>query len=142
MPHYLQSRAVNRPTALGRRKVLLRCTVGILLATVVVVTSGELIKQWQAGYCAERAMESAREGRLDEAREQIDAATALTVTDLEVMRVQTFVYSLRNERIATDLWDELSARVELTEEEMNERERLRRYVNAACSSWIPSDSPR
>lgn len=121
---------------------MLRFTVGTLLAVTVVVASGEQIKQWQAGYYAGRAMESARQGLLDQAREQIDAATALSADDLDVLRVQTFVYSLRNERIAPDLWAELAARVELTDEEKSERERLSSFVFAAGLSRNPGDSPR
>lgn len=142
MPYHLQSRAVNRPKLPARRKVLLRFMLAILLMTAAALMGADRIKKWQAGYFAERAMESARQGRLDEARDQVDAATALAVADLDVLRAQTFVYSLRNERIASDLWDELSARVELTDEEKNERERLRHYVNAAGSSWMREDSPR
>ena len=87
-------------------------------------------------------MESVRQGQLDAAREQIDAATALSANDPDVLRIQAFVYSLRNERIAPDLWDELAARLALTLEEKHERERLRRYLMAAGTSWIPADSSR
>jgi hypothetical protein len=142
MAYYLQRETVNRTKLSARAKVLLRIALAILLILAAAIISADQIKKWQAVYYAGRAMESVRMGQLDEARDQVDTASALAVANLDVLRAQTFVYSLRNERIASNLWDELSARVELTDEEKKERERLRRYVDAACSSWMPTDSQR
>ena len=106
------------------RRVLLWVPAAALFLAMAGGVAAWFLIGWRADDLAAKALANARAGNLPMARLQIASAANLRPNAPAVRRAQVFVQSKFNDPAAIALWEELSAQVELTSEEIEERARL------------------